>query len=138
MNRRLFRIFLLASIVFGVVGAAIDLILPSLIPEPLRAAQESIDAETSNTFVFVAAGCGLALLAALAASYVGLYRFRNWGRVWAVCITLVAVVATPFLGAWSQSGVSVALTEVATTLWGAVLAAAYFSPVASEFARSDA
>ena len=138
MHSKLFRTLLLASLVVAVAGALVDVVFPSLIPEPIRAAQEAVDAELSNAFVFGSLVLIAILLVAIVASYIGLYQFRSWGRRAALWTTLAALVASPFLGAWAQSGTALALLELSSSLWGAVLASAYYSPVATEFEPGDA
>ena len=131
MSQTSFRTLLFLSLAVSIASIAVDFLLPSLIPEQLRVAQEAEDADLSNTALFATIGIGLAMFVVVVATYVGLYRFAAWGRSLALWFTVAALAATPFLGAWVQSGLGVALMELSSTLWGALLAVAYFGPAAT-------
>jgi O-antigen/teichoic acid export membrane protein len=136
MSSHQFRFLLLASLVVGIVGVFVDFVFPALIPQPLLSALDEVNEQASDTLVF--AIMALALLIALIASYIGLYKFRNWGRRCALWVTVASVIVNPFLGAAVQSGAAAGLLELSSVLWGAVIASSYGSTVAHEFNHRDA
>ena len=71
------------------------------------------------------------------AGVVGIFLFKRWGRALSLYSTALGFLLVPFIGPGVYSGLTSALDEVSFTLWGAVLAMAYFSPLAERF-RSDA
>ena len=64
---------------------------------------------------------------------VGLFRFKRWGRSLALYSTILSLLIYPFVGADLSSGLESALYETHATLWGAILAIAYFSPISARF-----
>jgi membrane-bound metal-dependent hydrolase YbcI (DUF457 family) len=133
MTGRQFRILLIAAILVGIIGALIDLVIPSLVPESLLKAQELEDNSLLDAHLLSIGGTVIALLIASIAATVGLYRFRPWAPRFTLVTTALTLLLTPFLGAFTQSGVAVALMELSSMLWGAVLSVAYFSPLANRF-----
>ena len=133
-----FRALLIASLIFSALGAVIDTVFPGLLPEPFSKALQLQDEAIAGPWVYALLALALLLLAALVASVVGLYLFRPWSRPLAVGMTIVAVVLVPFFGAVAESGIASAAMELSSLLWGAVLAVAYFSPLAETFKRRDA
>lgn len=75
----------------------------------------------------------LALIAAWAASVVGLFLFKAWARPLALGFTLASVVTHPLVGTALLSGFESALLEASAVLWGAILTLAYASPLAARF-----
>lgn len=76
------------------------------------------------------------LLLASIAGIVGLFLMKRWARGLSLYLTLLSLLMYPVLGPNLASGWGSALTELAALLWGAILACAYFSPVAEAFDRS--
>lgn len=138
MTSSQFRILLIASTILGILGGAVDLLIPGILPEHFAKAQELEDNTLSNFVVFGGLVVALVLLVGTVLAVVGLYRFRTWAPRFALALTALGFLITPAFGATAQSGLAVALMELACTLWGAVLTLAYFSPIASQFERNDA
>lgn len=130
-----FRVLLVAALALGLFGAAVDSVFPSLVPEPLSVALKMVDRSISNTSLFAILSAGVAVLALGLVCTVGLYRCRPWARTLGVCTTVFAFVASAFAGPFVMSGVASACAELSSTLWGAALVCAYFSPVARAFSR---
>lgn len=128
----LFRALLLASVVTGVAGSFIDLVFPSLIPQPLSAAFDALP-ETSAPAVFGASVLVLVTFGGTVAAIVGLYHFQSWSRPLAVVMSLLSLLFFPLLGVSIASGWSSLLLEISTTLWGAVLAMSYVSSLSGRF-----
>lgn len=128
----LFRALLLASVVTGLAGSFIDLMIPSLIPESLSAAFEALP-ETPAPAVFGASVLVLVTFGGTVAAIVGLYHFQYWSRPLAIVMSLLSLLFFPLLGVSIASGWSSLLLEVSTTLWGAVLAMSYVSSLSERF-----
>jgi len=139
-TERLFRSTLLASIVLGIAGSTADIAFPQLIPQQLHDAHDALAAEEVEEYVPFYVGIGAAgvllVLGGLAAA-VGLWLFRTWAPVLAVCMTVLAYAIYPFLGHTLTSALASALEELSATLWGVVLALAYFSPLKQRFSRTE-
>jgi hypothetical protein len=133
MSPSQFRYTLAAYIVLGFIGGSFDLIFPSAIPEALSNAQETNDANLSTTSLILVALLGMVVIVGSITSFVGLYLFRPWSPRLAVIVTVLSLFVWPLLGVSVASGWSVVLTTLSTTLWGVVLALAYFSPLKERF-----
>ena len=138
MNRQSFQKLIIAYVVLAVPAMFVDTIVPTLIPAPLRQAQQAPEAEASTLSLVVLVLGLVLLLVGLVVALLGLFRFRKWGRTAALIFTAISLLAQPFVGATVQSGLTSALLGVTSIIWGAVLLAAYYSPVAREFGESDA
>ena len=128
----LFRGAIIASLVLALLAGVIDVVLPGLIDPGIAAAQEAAPVSPLLESWWVLGALTLLLGAWLAAS-IGLALFRPWAPRLALATSVLLVAATLPLGASVSSSLAAALAEVATALWGAVLAAAYFSPLKQRF-----
>ena len=137
MTQRRYRQLLLAHIASVVAAAVIGVAFPGMLPGDLSAAYETAMAATpierfAWSWVIV-----LPILAVVVAGYVGLYQLRRWGRTLALVTTLVGFLVYPLAGpsvaAWLES----ALLDVSNITWGALLALAYFGPLASQFSANN-
>ena len=99
-----------------------------------------LEQEASVPIALVAAcvAVGVAVLAGLLVSVVGLLLFKQWARTLAFATTLTSLAFWPLLGPTVQSGWNSALLQISAVSWGAVLAGAYWSPLASHFQRQGA
>jgi len=136
----LFRWLLAINLVLVLVASFVDIIFPSLIPQVLSDAQAKLteaDIKLDDLTWWLTLGlAGVVLLILVAASYVGLYQFKRWGRRLAVLTTLLAI---PFYfpsGPVVQSAISALLLESSMIVWGAIFAMAYFSPLSARFEMS--
>jgi hypothetical protein len=132
----LFRALILASVAIGLAGSFIDVIFPSLIPEPVAKAFEALPATAMPALV----GAGVLVVITFGgtiAAIVGLYHFQPWSRTLAVSMTLLSLLFYPLLGASVQSGWAALLLELSTTLWGAVIAMSYVSSLSVRFEPSS-
>lgn len=137
VSPRLFRAILLASLVLGIAGALLDMLIPSLLPQVFSNAHAKLEAETFDDYgitgvVLLIVAC-VGLLALAIAGFVGLFLFKPWGRRLSVLSTLIGLPMSILLGPLSQSGWSLFLVEVSTILWGGALAIAYFAPLSVRF-----
>ncbi len=133
MSPSLFRYTIIAYIVLAIFGGVFDLIFPSAIPETLSLAKEVNETNLSSIALTSVAIVGLVTLLGGIVATIGLFLFLPWAPHFAVVITILTFFASLFLGADVASGWSMALTSLSDTLWGAILALAYFPPLKERF-----
>ena len=131
MTPLVYRLLIAASTVLGFAGPLLDVLMPSLLPAAFTAAMEAQDPLHSNAWLLVGGVVAVAGLAAM----VGLWLFRPWAPRWALATTALSVAFIVLQGANAVSGWSMALTDLSSMLWGAVLALTFFSPLSARFAR---
>jgi uncharacterized membrane protein (DUF2068 family) len=128
MTKSQYRTIVLLSFTLGLIGAFLDFVIPSLIPEAIRKAQAEHDAAMSMTrqfigVLFIFGGVGLSWIAIY-----GLYRFRRWAPRLAVVGTVISLFALPVFNFTSQSGFASAFISLSTSLWGAAVVLCYVNP----------
>lgn len=137
MNNTLtvFRAFIVASILTSLLGATLDLLVPSLIDVDLSAAYDTYTSEdpTSVALIIAMGVFALVLLVLAIASSIGMYLLKQWSRRLALWATLLSLLMYPPLGSTLSSGWAVMLVEISMMLWGAVLAMAWFSELRVHF-----
>ena len=139
MTVRLFRGLIVASLLLGVAGGIVDWVFPSLLPTSLAEAQDSLPLPALMEFDWgwlLIGGFGALLLVGGGGATVALWMLRRWGRTASLWFTILTVPLSVWEGAFAHSGVAWALSDLALMLWGAVLAAAYWSPLAARFERA--
>jgi hypothetical protein len=136
MTRTHFRFLLIASVVVGLVGGFVDLVVPSLISDAFHAAEKAqVDSMSlAHLIAFLAPSVVGALL--YFASLYGLYRFRSWAPRMAVVGTALILIGSSVTGTSAQSGVAASLSYLASYLWGAVLVLSYVPSFKNQFLRS--
>ncbi len=133
MSSKHFRLLLIASLIFGLVGAFFDVMFPSAIPEALSDAQEAHDAKLSMpTLIYLGLGALISVITSVTA-FIGLYIFRPWAPRLAIIATALTMLIYPALGVSLFSGWAASLNEISSILWGVVLAMVYFSPLKERF-----
>ena len=141
MSVALFRGMVLASWALALLGAFADQAWPDLLSEELAMALANLpppaglDSE-SLLGDLLAGGLALLLLAGGLAASVAVCFFKRWGRAVMLWSTPVALAVVVWMGPTVMSGVAAALYELSSMLWGAVLAAAYWSPLSARFVRT--
>jgi len=137
----LFRTLILASVASGMLGGALDLLKPGLLPEPVVRALRELPQPAVEFAVSVNLLGFLGLVISLTAA-AGLFMFKPWARGFALAITIANLLFYPLYGAQTRSSWSLLLLDVSSTLWGAVVAMSYVSSLGRRFAfeyheRSD-
>ena len=133
MSINQFRYLALLSVLFNLASALVDHVFPALMPEPLKEAllSESAKASDPKGFELWLIGTYLVvLIASICAALYGVFRFRPWAPRLAVFATasMVFVYFIPNVNSIG-SGLSNSLGSIGETLWGATLAAMYFSSI---------
>jgi hypothetical protein len=133
MSPSAFRSLIGLSIVTGALAGAVDLVFPSLVPQGAVLAIAEEEAKVPMSLVAACVVLGLAVLLSLIAATVGMLLLQRWGRSLATATTLASLPFWPLLGVTVQSGWASALLQVSAMAWGATLACAYWTPLASQF-----
>ena len=128
----LFRAVLIGSVATGLLGSFIDILFPSLIPEPVTKAFDALPATPMPALV-LAGVLFVITFGGTITAVVGLYLFQPWSRKLAVLMTLLGLLFYPLLGVFAHSGWAALLTEISTTLWGIVLAMSFVSSLSVRF-----
>jgi uncharacterized transporter YbjL len=111
--------------------------IPSLVPKTLSDAYDtyvSADIDWLSPIILGIAAFGMAIAGIMGT--IGLFLLKRWSRSLMLVVTVGAFACYPFLGAMVQSGWAYMLIEVSMTMWGAVLAMAYFSELKIHFERA--
>ena len=124
---------LVLSLLIGLAAGFVDLVVPSLVPESFRGAQEAEDKTISMAHLVLTLAVALPALVAYLASLFGLYQFRPWAPRVAIVGTALTLLVFPLIGTQTQSGLSQSLSYLASYLWGAVLVFACTSPWSTWF-----
>ncbi len=128
MTKSQFRALVLLSLILGLIGSLLDLVVPSLIPDAIQKAQVEYDAAMSMfrlsvVVLLVIAGLGLSFVAMY-----GLYRFSRWAPRLAIIGTVISLLALSAIGFTSQSRFASAFISISTSLWGGVVVLCYVDP----------
>ena len=132
-----YRALLIASLIIGILGGALDLIFPSLVPTEFHQVQKTQDSSLSAVRLLLFTGVGILGGGCALVSMYGLYRFRSWAPRLAIVGTVVALACWPFTGAFAQSGLAISMSYLASYLWGAVVVLAYVQPISAHFHRHE-
>lgn len=128
--RHLFMLFLASSVAGAVIGEG-------GVSPTLKLAYEAEPNRWFDDHLWLMLGMFAAYLAVAIAGMIGMYRFRLWGRSVSLWSTLVGLVLYPFMGVDLSSPLATACKEIGEMSWGALLALAYFSPLAAEFRDAE-
>jgi hypothetical protein len=139
MTSSLFRMLIIASVVISLLGSAIETMIGSPNADVGVDDLSGLPVWASVPFYIVG---GIALIGGLAALY-GLYTFRPWSRwlmLWcAGGLLLLGTFIGTFIGKYESQHLAIvdALDTVSMMMNGAILAAAYWSPISSRFERNS-
>ncbi|WP_411885566.1 hypothetical protein [Polaromonas sp. YR568] len=131
-----FRLMLLASLVCVLIGASIDSVFPSAIPEVLAKARDAYEVQFYEAMGSGVILAGVLIFVVSGVAFAGLFFFRSWGRPLAIAGTALLLGMGFFAGVGVQSERSMFFGELGSLLWGAVLAISYLSPVKEKFAAA--
>lgn len=121
---RIFRTFLISDVVLTAV---------SVLAGVLKAGGAG-DGEPSESLLYVLAE--IAVLVVWIVALAGLWRFRKWARVLYLAVVGVALLGSLLLGGEPRSGVEASVNALCWMVSGAIIALAYWSPLAATF-RAD-
>lgn len=137
MKAGTFRILMLVSL--GLLAAEIATGMPLAVPPQPPTAGFSPEATSGAVISF-------AWMTLFVAGFIGMYRFRSWGRLVSLAAALLVPAAAlvqmlvfdNFNPSTGEPVISATLQTLAELTWGGVLAIAYFSPLSARFARRSA
>lgn len=124
MTITLFRYLLTANIAAAIASITLDMVLS---PE--------IDDANLPVSVEVMTALSAVYTALVLVTLVALWRFARWARLLAVFTTLIGLVTLAFSGPIEVSAAAFAGYHLASYTWGAILAAAYWTPINDHFRR---
>jgi hypothetical protein len=124
--------------VLPVIAGIVTVISLSSLPAPLLEYLQATPSGTAALFARlpkpVPLLSGILVIAVGLASFVGLWRFRRWGRSLYVAFTIVYILIMPLMGVLVLPAAATPLLYVGYLLQGALIAMAYLPPIADVFA----
>ena len=135
MTKTQFRILVALSFCVGLLGGLIDLVIPQLVSNAFRQAQEALDENLSIYRLVLSAVISIPGFLLILISTYGLYRFRYWAPRIGLVGTAITLLAWPTLGSWVQSGIAVSLSFAASYAWGGALLISFVPPYKSWFSK---
>jgi hypothetical protein len=129
MTPSVFRQLVVANLVVPFIGLAVEIARSPGTP----------NAEPFTMSQGILAGIFLLLIVALVAMTIGLCLFTRWSRPTALWLTVAGLAMSVFTdNSYPTAPLAEAIYELSTLLTGAVLAAAYWSPVSRLFEPGSA
>jgi hypothetical protein len=135
VSRENFRRLLLLYVALIVAEIAVAIFAPTGYSDALSEAFENEPQPMLLDNLGLLVALGLPVGVAAIAGLVGLYLFKAWGRVLSLVATIAELVVLIFTGPALYGAAEYMLWEASTLVWGAILALAYYSPVAIHFER---
>ena len=137
MKRSHFRQLVTAIALLIIAATIIELVFPSLIPAPIRAADEAYQtalmATKSSLSLVLFMVFLLANLIASIAAIIGLFFFKRWSLWLNVLLIALAPLTWFTLGYLVSSWVAMFVFQWGSAALGIVLAVAWFTPLREEF-----
>jgi hypothetical protein len=135
VSRENFRRLILLYVALLLAEIAVAIFAPTGYSEALSEAfeNEPQPALVENLGLMVAIALPIAVAAI--AGIIGLYLFKAWGRPLSLVSTIAGLIVYVFTGPALYGAAEYMLWEASTLVWGALLALAYYSPVAIHFER---
>ncbi|MEM9353685.1 MAG: hypothetical protein AAGA92_11785 [Planctomycetota bacterium] len=133
-----FRLVLMLSLASALVGTVFIAQRESLLPSGLieYLAEAAPDPEAPPTTKQRAARyAGTGFLIAYLAVIAGMFFFKKWARPVGLLVTATSFIVHPLNGPIIDSGWGVLFFDLASVLWGAMLAMSYCPPCSGLFAK---
>ena len=125
-----FRVFLIVSTLLAIAAVATVFLPDGYSPALAEAyANEPLPALFENEWLAISVG--ITALAIMIVGWVGLFMLKRWGRTVSLGITVLGFPLYLLAGPTLLSPLEAMLTDASTLVWGACLALAYYSPVAT-------
>ena len=134
-TRTEFRLLVLFNALLIPVAMFVSRHDPRLLPPELQAWLASTSLVSAGMLQSVAAVVSMVAFMALCVGLLGMLAFQRWARGLTLWATVLIYIPTPMSGPFLLSGFGYVMDSAAAILWGALLAAAYWAPVAAGFER---
>lgn len=132
--RRLFRRLIIADILIGTIGLALNVL--AMVHQPMDEIGNNNRPSPADGLLCV----GIAIIVpSIIAAWVGLWRMQNWGRylyLGVVCFTHFVDLGTSLFSHSAEWQFPTAVGSVGTTVGGVLLGIAFFSPLSLTFRLS--
>jgi hypothetical protein len=128
---------LTAAIAVAIAGIPVHLFSESFLPEPLVAYLDGQVSAGLTAADGIASVFAVVFLALSVFNVLQMYQFKRSSRPIAIALTSVGLFAELFFGPVVEASLAQFVSELATLLWGAVLAMMYCPPYDSLFANSQ-
>ena len=128
MSKRLFRLLLILNWALFVVAIAAFFFTRAQLPPQLR---DYVESQPLSGNVGVAYDLLYIIVAVVA--WVGVFRFKRWGRELFLAVYIVGLVEIPFGPAIVVTGWVYLVDSLINAVWGITIAAMYFSPIRGAF-----
>ena len=135
MNKNHFRVPIVSSLLFAVLGGIYDLMWPNPVLEKIIDFAAEVEPEIQGTKLILVGIIVLVALVLAVVSFIGLLIFKPWGRPVYVAGFIIVMPLYAFLGTTIYSGVSQLFYDLSMIASGAILALIYFSPVAEFYQK---
>lgn len=133
----LFKVVLIAGLVFQVISVAAGVALVETLPPLLqRYLAEVANAEISVGFAILLSFYFLAVLVLMPVNYYGLWKFRSWARVLYVVVSIVFTLLLAFTGPVVMSGLAYMFFSIALIFEGALIAMMFIGEVGEKFSKA--
>ncbi|MBX3742959.1 MAG: hypothetical protein KF712_18385 [Akkermansiaceae bacterium] len=125
----LFRLLLGLSLVLVVLQLSADLMTEHTLPPALRGYGAGNNNMPEGTQAIIAFGLLALAFLVCAASYVGMFMLRKWGRRCYVLSNVAGIAAVTLLPPYVLSSIADAIHGVSCIAIGKIIAVAYFTPL---------
>jgi hypothetical protein len=126
---------IVAEIAFAVLGAAVDFVFESRLPEPLRGYLSSERESAWSTSDTLLVGLAIPIAIGVIVGWIGLWRLWPPARPIYLCSWVGSLVAITFCGSVVSFALASALWEVSTLAAGVIIGLIYFSELKHAFER---
>lgn len=137
MGKSTYRTLVISSLVIPLLGLIAEYafgLIPQELSIPYQQYMQSGEVEVKEVVFGVAS---ILFLALVLAGYYGMIRFRSWAPKFNVWCTVIGTVFVGFMGPALMSAATNATLFFGTTLYGAALAIAFYSPQVREMFWPD-
>jgi len=137
MSKNKFRLLIVASLMFAILGETYDYIWPDKISEQIIEFAYELEPEIDGAKMVVLSIIGLAAIIFGVVSFFGLLLFRSWARPMYLAGFIILLPTSLFYGVSINSGVSQVLGDLSLVTSGIILAMLYYSPVSDFYQRKN-
>ena len=132
----LFKVVLIAGLVFQVFSIAAGLVLVNTLPPLLQNyLAEVANNEVSTGYAVFLLSYLLVTFVLVPVNYYGLWKFRSWARVLNVVLTLMTVFSLAFTGPFVMTGLAYMFFSIASILEGVLIVMMFSGEIGEKFSK---